>query len=194
MKIYTGGGDRGKTSLFSGERVRKDHGRIEAYGDADELNSIIGALVSALPEKQQDVRNELQCIQSDIFHLSSWLATTQGSPAEKALEEFKSDKITFLENAIDRMEQNLPALKNFIMPGGHPTAAQAHIARAVCRRTERHVLQVIENADDSDTEIEYNHLLKYLNRLSDYFFMLARYINQTMGVSEIPWKKTNCDD
>ena len=192
MKIYTGGGDRGKTSLFSGERVRKDHGRIEAYGDADELNSIIGAIVSALPEKQQDVRSELQCIQSDIFHLSSWLATTQGSPAENALEEFKADKITFLENAIDRMEQNLPALKNFIMPGGHPTAAWTHIARTVCRRTERHVLLIIENSVKSGTEHQYSHLQKYLNRLSDYFFMLARYLNQAMGVSEIPWKKSNC--
>ena len=192
MKIYTGGGDRGKTSLFSGERVRKDNSRIEAYGDADELNSIIGALISALPEKQQDVRNELHCIQSDIFHLSSWLATTRGSPAENALEEFKADKITFLENAIDRMEQNLPALKNFIMPGGHPTAAWTHIARTVCRRTERHVLQVIENSVESGTEHQYSHLQKYLNRLSDYLFMLARYLNQTMDVSEIPWKKSNC--
>ena len=192
MKIYTGGGDRGKTSLFSGERVRKDHGRIEAYGDADELNSIIGALISALSEKQQDVRNELLCIQSDIFHLSSWLATTPGSPAIDALEEFKAEKVAFLENAIDRMEQNLPVLKNFILPGGHPTAARTHIARAVCRRTERHVLQIIENADDSETELAYGCLLKYLNRLSDYFFMLARYLNNAMGVSEILWKKSNC--
>ena len=192
MKVYTGGGDRGKTSLFSGERVRKDHGRIEAYGDADELNSIIGALVSALPENQQDVRSELQCIQSDIFHFSSWLATTRGSPAENTLEEFKADKITFLENAIDHMEQNLPALKNFIMPGGHPAAAWTHIARTVCRRTERHVLQVIENSVESGTEHHYSHLQKYLNRLSDYLFMLARYLNQIMGVSDIPWKKSNC--
>ena len=192
MKIYTGGGDRGKTSLFSGERVRKDHSRIEAYGDADELNSIIGALVAALPDEQQDVRNELQCVQSDIFHLSSWLATTPGSPAGDSLDEFKAEKVAFLENAIDRMEKNLPVLKNFIMPGGHPTAAWTHIARAVCRRTERHVLQVIENVNVSDTENEYNHLLRYLNRLSDYFFMLARYLNQTTGVTEIPWKKSNC--
>ncbi len=192
MKIYTGGGDRGKTSLFSGERVRKDHGRIEAYGDADELNSILGALMAAVPENQQDVCNELQCIQSDIFHLSSWLATTPGSPAENALEEFKADKVTFLENAIDRMEKNLPVLKNFIMPGGHPTAAWTHIARAVCRRTERHVLQVVENSDESGTEHKYIDLLKYLNRLSDYLFMLARYLNQTTGVSEILWKKSTC--
>lgn len=192
MKIYTGGGDRGKTSLFSGERVRKDHARIEAYGDADELNSIIGALISALSKKQEDVSKELQCIQSDIFHLSSWLATTPGSPAVDALEEFRAEKVAFLENAIDRMEKNLPVLKSFIMPGGHPTAAWTHIARTVCRRTERRVLQVIENSDESGTEHKYSYLLKYLNRLSDYLFMLARYLNQTMGVSEIPWKQSNC--
>jgi len=192
MKIYTGGGDRGKTSLFSGERVRKDHGRIEAYGDADELNSILGALIAALPEKQQDVRAELQCIQSDIFQLSSWLATTPGSPAEDALEEFRAEKITFLENAIDRMEKNLPVLKNFILPGGHPTAAWTHLARAVCRRTERHVLEVLEELPNTETEEYRAYVLVYLNRLSDYLFMLARRLNLTMGVTEILWKKSNC--
>jgi cob(I)alamin adenosyltransferase len=192
MKIYTGGGDRGKTSLFSGERVRKDHSRIQAYGDADELNSILGALIAALPEKQQDIINELQCIQSDIFHLSSWLATTPGSPAENALEGFRVEKITFLENAIDRIEKNLPVLKNFILPGGHPIAAWTHIARAVCRRTERHVLQVMEESDTFGTEHVTGNLLIYLNRLSDYLFMLARYLNQTTGVPEIPWNKSNC--
>ena len=192
MKIYTGGGDRGKTSLFSGERVRKDHSRIEAYGDADELNSLLGALTTSLPENQQDVRTELQCIQSDIFHLSSWLATTPGSAAVSALEEFKADRVTFLENAIDRMEKHLPVLKNFIMPGGHPAAAWTHVARAVCRRTERHVLQVIEDQDQSGKDPKSSYLLKYLNRLSDYLFMLARYLNQAAGVSEIPWKKSDC--
>jgi cob(I)alamin adenosyltransferase len=192
MKIYTGGGDRGKTSLFSGERVPKDHGRIEAYGDADELNSIIGALIAALPEKQQAVRDELLCIQSDLFHLSSWLATTPGSPAEDALEEFNAEKVTFLENAIDRIEKNLPVLKHFILPGGHGTAAWAHVARAVCRRTERHILRVLEESAKEGIEKKPSYLLIYLNRLSDYLFTLARYLNITMGVSEIPWKKSNC--
>jgi len=105
MKIYTGGGDRGKTSLFSGERVPKDHGRIEAYGDVDELNSLLGATIAALPETLPDVADELQHIQNDLFHLSSWLATIPGSPAEKNLEEFEIEKITFLENAIDRHEK-----------------------------------------------------------------------------------------
>jgi cob(I)alamin adenosyltransferase len=192
MKIYTGGGDRGKTSLFSGERVRKNHGRIEAYGDADELNSIIGSVIAALPEKHQDVRAELQCIQSDIFHLSSWLATTPGSPAENALDEFKAEKVTFLESAIDRIETKLPVLKNFILPGGHPSAARVHIARAVCRRTERNVLRVVENSEKSGIERKTRSLLIYLNRLSDYLFMLARYLNQAEGVPEIPWKKSTC--
>jgi cob(I)alamin adenosyltransferase len=108
MKIYTGGGDRGKTSLFSGERVPKNHGRIEAYGDVDELNSLIGTLIAALPETLQVVQDELQGIQYDLFHLSAWLATTPGSPAEEILEEFNIEKITFLENAIDRHDKNLP--------------------------------------------------------------------------------------
>jgi cob(I)alamin adenosyltransferase len=192
MKIYTGGGDRGKTSLFSGERVPKDHRRIEAYGDADELNSIIGALISSLSEKQQDVNTELQCIQSDIFHLSSWLATTPDSPAVAALDEFQAEKVMFLENAIDRIDKKLPVLKNFVLPGGHPTAAWTHIARTICRRMERHVLRVVENAVESGSEQQYRCLLKYLNRLSDYLFVLARYLNQTAGVPDIPWKKSTC--
>ena len=189
MKIYTGGGDRGKTSLFSGERVSKDHGRIEAYGDVDELNSLIGTLIAVLPQTRQDVRDELQGIQYDLFHLSSWLATTPGSPAEEILEEFNVEKVTFLENAIDRYEKKLPALKNFILPGGHTTASWAHVARAVCRRAERHVLWVLEETIKSvATENIYN-LMMYSNRLSDYLFMLARYLNSTMKISEIIWKK-----
>ena len=189
MKIYTGGGDRGKTSLFSGERVPKNHGRIEAYGDVDELNSLIGALIAALPETLQEVRDELQYIQNDLFHLSAWLATTPGSPAEEILEEFNIDKITVLENAIDRYEENLPALKHFILPGGHITASWVHVARSVCRRAERHVLRVVEESVTSDTTDTSYNLLMYLNRLSDYLFMLARYLNATMKISEIIWKK-----
>jgi cob(I)alamin adenosyltransferase len=189
MKIYTGGGDRGKTSLFSGERVPKDHGRIEAYGDIDELNSLVGAVIAALPETQQDVRDELHGIQVDLFHLSAWLATTRGSPSEDNLEEFNLDKITFLENAIDRLERQLPALKNFVLPGGHITAAWTHVARAVCRRAERHVLRVLEKTVNGGSEEKSYYLLMYLNRLSDYLFMLARYLNKTTKISETLWKK-----
>jgi cob(I)alamin adenosyltransferase len=161
--------------------VPKDHGRIEAYGDVDELNSLIGTLLAALTDTQQAVRDELLCIQVDLFHLSAWLATTPGSPAEDSLEEFNAEKITFIENAIDRLESKLPALKHFILPGGHITAAWAHVARAVCRRAERHVLRVLE-------ENSY-YLLMYLNRLSDYLFMLARYLNKSNQISENIWKK-----
>ena len=189
MKIYTGGGDRGKTSLFSGERVPKDHGRIEAYGDIDELNSFIGTVIAALPETLQHVRDELQGIQADLFHLSAWLATTRGSPSEDSLEEFNLEKITFIENAIDRLERKLPALKNFILPGGHTTAAWAHVARAVCRRSERHVLRVLEETAKDGKEEESYYLLMYLNRLSDYLFMLARYLNKATKISETLWKK-----
>ncbi len=189
MKIYTGGGDRGKTSLFSGERVPKDHGRIEAYGDVDELNSLIGATIAALPETLPDVGDELRQIQSDLFHLSSWLATTPGSAAEENLEEFQIEKVTFLENAIDRHETKLPALKHFILPGGHPCASWAHVARAVCRRAERHMLRVLEASVKSGAQETSYNLLMYLNRLSDYLFMLARHLNYTLKKSEIIWKK-----
>jgi cob(I)alamin adenosyltransferase len=189
MRIYTGGGDRGKTSLFSGERVPKDHGRIEAYGDVDELNSLIGALLAALTDTQQAARDELRCIQVDLFHLSAWLATTPGSPAEDSLEEFNAEKITSIENAIDRLESKLPALKHFILPGGHIAAAWAHVARAVCRRAERHVLRVLEEAIKGGADENSYYLLMYLNRLSDYLFMLARYLNKSTQISENIWKK-----
>jgi cob(I)alamin adenosyltransferase len=188
MKIYTGGGDRGKTSLFSGERVPKNHGRIEAYGDVDELNSLIGTLIAAMPETLTDLRDELQSIQVDLFQLSAWLATTGGAPEEDNLEEFNEEKIIFLESAIDRFDKQLPALKNFILPGGHITAAWVHVTRAVCRRAERHVLRVLEETVKDMEEKSY-YLLMYLNRLSDYLFMFARYFNQTQKISETLWMK-----
>ena len=119
MKIYTGTGDRGKTSLFSGERVSKASERIAAYGDLDELNSIIGALTAHLPPDRPDLTGELQQIQADIFMISAWLATTADSPAADSLEKIKERHIIFLEKAIDRLQDLLPDLKKFILPGGH---------------------------------------------------------------------------
>ena len=189
MKVYTGSGDRGKTSLFSGERVPKNHGRIETYGDVDELNSTLGAIIAVMPDDQEELIEELQQIQSDLFHLSSWLATTTGSPSEAILQEFSEQKVQFLENAIDRIEKNLPPLKDFILPGGHITAAWAHVARTVCRRAERHFVRFMDSAIKDKAEAQYYLLLIYLNRLSDYLFMLARYCNKLLGVSENLWKK-----
>ena len=188
MKIYTGGGDRGKSSLFSGERITKSDARIEAYGDVDELNSTLGALAAALTEQQSRSIAEIQRIQSDLFHIGSWLATTPGAANITVLQAIGDDHIKFLESAIDRMEKELPALSGFILPGGHMTAALAHVARAVCRRAERHVVKLFEAYPPVPLTESLQFLLTYLNRLSDYLFVLARYSNKSMGIQDTPWK------
>lgn len=186
MKIYTGSGDRGKTSLFSGERVTKAHERIEAYGDLDELNSCIGALAAAVPD-QPSVQAELTAVQSDLFGIGAWLATLPGSPAAAALVPLDPARSRALEVAIDRMEEELPRLRGFILPGGHPTAAWAHLARTVCRRTERRVVALAAGEPpEADSPLE--GAIVYLNRLSDYFFVLARHLNRTRGIEDVPWK------
>jgi cob(I)alamin adenosyltransferase len=187
MKIYTGTGDRGKTSLFSGERISKADARIDAYGDLDELNSLLGALASQLSAHEMLVA-ELQQIQCDLFQAGSWLATRPGAPSMGSLREISPQRIEFLEKAIDRFEKDLPVLKAFILPGGHITAAWAHVARTVCRRCERKVVLLINEFMKEKTTAPYQRLLIYLNRLSDYLFALARKCNQLHGVSDKPWR------
>ena len=131
MKLYTGTGDKGMTSLFSGERIAKHHHRVETYGDADELNSVLGALAAALDKDHEGLVGEIQTIQSDLFHIGAWLATTPDSPSEEILEAITEDQTRTLELAIDRMEAESSPLSGFILPGGHPTAAWAHVARSV---------------------------------------------------------------
>lgn len=189
MKIYTGTGDRGKTSLFSGERVPKDQRRIEAYGDVDELNSILGLLAADLPALDYDLHAEILRIQSDLFHIGAWLATTPGSDSGQVLTALEEKHVRELEHAIDRMAYDLSPLQHFILPGGHRCAATAHIARTVCRRAERRVIglfkeNAVETAPDS-----YQWLRVYINRLSDYLFVLARKINRVAGVEDIQWKQ-----
>jgi cob(I)alamin adenosyltransferase len=191
MKIYTGTGDRGTTSLFSGERVSKSHVRIEAYGDVDELNAVLGVLVATLPQGQAELAEEIQQIQSDLLHIGAWLATTPASPSLDVLEKITAAQITSLELAIDRLEEELPALRGFIIPGGHISAAWAHVARTVCRRAERHVVRLSE--ESSENQAALREVIVYLNRLSDYLFVLARYCNQIAGVADILWKKTGED-
>ena len=187
MKIYTGTGDRGKTSLFSGERISKANARIDAYGDLDELNSLLGALAAHLSAEEKLVA-ELQQIQSDLFQAGAWLATRPDAPAVDSLREISSDQIKFLEKAIDRIEKELPVLKAFILPGGHITAAWAHVARTVCRRGERKVVVFITESIKGETAEPYQRLLVYLNRLSDYLFVLARKCNHIHGISDNPWR------
>ena len=187
-KIYTGTGDRGMTSLFSGERVPKSFERVEAYGDVDELNSVLGVLVGALPEQISEVIEELKQFQSDLLHVGAWLATTPQSPSSASLVEITDKHVTLLEAAVDRLEGELPTLRNFIIPGGHPSSAWAHVARTVCRRAERHVVRLVLDAPDAQTE-SLRGVIVFLNRLSDYLFVLARYCNFVMGVPDTLWKK-----
>jgi len=189
MKIYTGSGDRGKTSLFSGERVPKDSERIEAYGDLDELNSVTGALIAALPRQTEDLRQELEKFQSDLFHIGAWLATSPGAPAAASLQPLDPDGADSLERCIDRIEETLPPLTGFILPGGSPAAAWAHVARTVCRRTERRVVGLSAGMADAESAAQLDRAIVYLNRLSDYFFVLARHINRLQGIEDTVWKR-----
>jgi cob(I)alamin adenosyltransferase len=189
MKIYTGTGDRGKTSLFSGQRISKANARIEAYGDMDELNSIIGALAANLGSAHSNLVAELQRIQSDLFTISALLATTPDSSSMDTIAGIETERIEFLEKSIDGMEQRLPGLKGFILPGGHATAAWAHIARTVCRRTERRMVGFLDTSHKMQAPDSYHRALIYINRLSDYFFVLARYCNHLFDTPDKLWKK-----
>jgi len=189
MKIYTGTGDLGKTSLFSGERLSKANHRIEAYGDVDELASVIGALAASLGTEQKELIEQLHQIQSDLFSLGSRLATTPDSPSASLLDEFSDKPSLHLEQTMERMKVNLAPLKGFILPGGTLSSAWAHIARTICRRTERHVIQCIEIDDKFLDSQNRRSIITYLNRLSDYFFVFARYLNHLSGIQDQLWKK-----
>jgi cob(I)alamin adenosyltransferase len=189
MKIYTGSGDKGKTSLFSGERVSKNDRRVEAFGDVDELNSLLGLLAATLPRKQEDRIREIDEIQSILFQIGAWLATTRESPAIEFIEKITEERIRFLEEAIDSMSEKMPALKAFIVPGGHLSAGMAHMARTVCRRAERHVVPLSEAVKVGKAPIVLKGTLIFLNRLSDYLFTLARYCNWSKGLPDKVWGK-----
>ena len=186
MKVYTGGGDRGRTSLFSGERISKDDARVEAYGDVDELNSLLGAVIAALPDEDNQCKKELRQIQSDLFRVGACLATSGEDPTFAATQDLPRETARFLEQAIDRMDESLPRLSQFILPGGHPAACWSHVARCVCRRAERHTVRTVRQ-HSADGSI-YAGTLVYLNRLSDYLFVLARYCNQVSDTPETPWE------
>jgi cob(I)alamin adenosyltransferase len=177
VKIYTGRGDNGTAGLFSGERVLKSHDRIEAFGDVDELNSSLGTLRSALPDDQTELIDEIKLIQSHLLHAGAWLATAREATVLSHLQEISEDHIRFLETAIDRMVDRLPELKHFILPGGCPAASLAHQARTVCRRAERHAVRISVEAQIGRPPKRIRGVLVYLNRLSDYLFVVARFCN-----------------
>lgn len=179
MKIYTKTGDEGKTSLFGGTRVSKANHRIETYGTVDELNSHLGMLRDQEVNKgRQEI---LKNIQQNLFVIGSQLATEKKDPKYN-LPELPDDAPGYLEREMDQMNETIPPMKNFILPGGHPSVSQCHITRCVCRRAERLTVLLAEHE-----EIDKNILI-YLNRLSDYLFVLARKIAHELGVEETPWK------
>lgn len=180
MKIYTRKGDEGKTGLLGGTRVPKHHLRIEAYGTVDELNSYIGLVRDLCSIEEQ--RIILLRIQDRLFTLGSHLALDPSHAGKMNLPELKPEDVTALENAMDAMDSHLPEMRNFVLPGGHPTVSHCHIARCVARRAERAVSALHEY--DPQPEI----VLSYLNRLSDYLFVLSRSLVQHLGAEENPWK------
>ena len=190
MPIYTGTGDQGKTSLLSGERLLKSHPRLETSGAIDELNSMIGVVMAHLdPQRPRDEvpLAEMARIQSDLFVIGAWFSTTPGAPEREQLEAFPADGQRWLETAMDRMEAGLPAFTHFILPGGHPAAAFSHVARTLCRRVERLAVALLES-EQGGVEAPLQPMLVYLNRLSDYLFVLARWCNFSRGVDETAWR------
>jgi cob(I)alamin adenosyltransferase len=188
MKVYTGTGDRGRTSLFSGERVSKDHERVEAYGDIDELNSFLGAVITSLPKGCDERRVELKKVQDDLFRVGACLASSDADPSVEAIRDFPAESTRFLEESIDTMNTELPSLARFILPGGDPAACWSHVARCICRRAERHTVRIVQK-NPSEAEV-YAGVLIYLNRLSDYLFVLARFCNKHTGTPETTWENT----
>ena len=177
FRIYTKTGDQGETALFGGKRVPKSHLRVDAYGTVDELNSFIGLLHDSVDE--QTTRQLLIQIQHRLFSIGAYLASDPDkSPAQADLTP---PDVLLLETSMDQMDAGLPELKNFILPGGYPTVSLCHVCRTVCRRAERLVVAL-----HTEAPLE-GIVLEYLNRLSDYFFILARYLGQNAGAAEILW-------
>lgn len=186
MKIYTKTGDKGSTSLFTGERVLKNDPFLHSLGSVDECSSAIGLSLSFLPQdsKFQEIQNQLEQIQHALFDLGAAIATPQTRASNKKIEKtrFGEEATEKLEKWIDEMELSLPPLHTFILPGGHPSAAALHLARSICRRAERHTIPIKLHADVS------NEVMIFLNRLSDYLFVAARKICHLAGSKEVLWK------
>lgn len=193
FKIYTRTGDKGKTSLIGGAKVPKSHIRIESYGTVDELNSFIGLLSDQLAAAAGVFNHPvfplsgsitmLREIQDRLFTIGASLACDPEKESKMKIPDLKEEDVKALEEDIDRMNEVLPEMRSFVLPGGHVAVSTAHIARCVCRRAERICVEMQENQDYIEPII-----LIYLNRLSDHLFTLARYAGQLLGAAEIPWK------
>jgi len=180
VKIYTRRGDTGETDLFGGPRVAKDHLRVEAYGAVDELNAVLGACVAA--SSHEDVRGLVRELQATLFELGSYLASPDAERRERSrIPEPADDDVLRLEREIDAFEATLEPLRRFVLPGGTPAATAFHVARTVCRRAERRTVALHHAESISEAA------LRYLNRLSDLLFVLARVENRRAGVAEHEW-------
>lgn len=186
MKIYTKTGDHGETGLFGGPRVRKDHPRIEAFGEVDELNSTLGvARAASLPT---DLDVTLQRVQHELFAVGAELASPQ--PEKFAVPQVGDHEAARLEQEIDQLEQHLSPLTQFILPSGCEASVRLQAARSICRRAERRVVELIDHSGEAVSE----RVVRYLNRLSDYLFVAARYANHCAKVAEEPWQKPGGGD
>jgi cob(I)alamin adenosyltransferase len=181
FRIYTKTGDKGGTSLIGGARVSKSHIRIESYGTVDELNSFLG-MVNDMAQNQQ-VTGWLREIQDRLFTIGSALATDPGKDVKMKLPDLHESDVTWLEQRIDELTEQLPEMRSFILPGGNMAASTCHVARCVCRRAERICVGMQEHNEPVPALI-----IQYLNRLSDYLFVLARYIGHISNAPEIPWR------
>ena len=200
FRIYTKTGDKGQTGLIGGTKVPKSHIRIESYGTVDELNSFIGLLSDHLnaatpdpsvlttgphpdPSALSTAANHLREIQDRLFTIGASLACDPDKESKMKIPDLKEEDIDLLEKEMDRMDGVLPEMKSFVLPGGHPAVSTAHIARCVCRRAERICVRMQENQEFIEPIV-----IKYLNRLSDYLFVLARYAGHLLHAPELPWK------
>lgn len=185
-KIYTKSGDKGETSLVGGARVRKSHPRLDAYGTLDELSSVIGLLRAHLEHAKTDlktkVESRLQTVQNNLFNVGSHLAC-ESDELRKSLPNLNEELLIALETDMDQWEAELPPLKNFILPGGSAVAGFAHLARTICRRAEREAVKL-----DMEVPVSPDHII-FLNRLSDWLFLLARKLNSDLGQTDLQWTK-----
>ena len=181
LKIYTKTGDLGSTSLIGGTKVPKSHLRIESYGTIDELNSFIGLASDQINEESAKII--LKEIQDRLFTIGSSLACDPEKEPLMKIPDLKETDVSMLEKEMDKMDEVLPRMKSFILPGGHPAISTLHITRCVCRRSER----LCVNMQEHDLFVE-PLVIKYLNRLSDYLFVLSRYIGHQLNIPEIAWK------
>ena len=182
--IYTRTGDAGKTSLVGGMRVSKTHARLEAYGTVDELNANLGVLAASVDDTE--IRSFLLYIQHKLFSLGAYLATDQSTTDLQVASQISAEVVTRLEQSIDELDASLPKLKAFILPGGVLSASFCHVCRTVCRRAERRILALEEHEScEIDPEVK-----QFVNRLSDYLFILSRKLNQLTQHDEIYWDKS----